>query len=211
MTPSTPPRNWIQTFTGKAFTPLVPRHEDVDVRDIAHALALKCRYTGHCRVFYSVAEHSVVGARLFLKMNRRDLALAFLFHDAAEAYLPDIAAPVKPFFRVDYGMDGQLTFDQLEGKVQMAIARALLTGRGSARFDDPAIKELDVGMLLAEAKELMGPHPYPWNISGDASHISQREWGWTSAHAEEEFLNLWTELAFPALAPKPEPKKGKRR
>lgn len=49
---------WIQTFTGRQFWPLDPRAEDVDIRDIAHALSMKCRYNGHCREFYSIADHS---------------------------------------------------------------------------------------------------------------------------------------------------------
>ncbi len=46
---------WIQTYTGKQFWPLDPRPEDIDIEDIAHALALTCRFNGHCDYFYSVA------------------------------------------------------------------------------------------------------------------------------------------------------------
>ena len=49
----------IQTFTGKKFDPLNPNLNDFCIEDIAHSLSLQCRFTGHCRVFYSVAEHSV--------------------------------------------------------------------------------------------------------------------------------------------------------
>jgi hypothetical protein len=51
--------NWIQTFTGRQYWPLDPREGDVYIEDIAHALSLQCRFTGHCRSFYSVAEHCV--------------------------------------------------------------------------------------------------------------------------------------------------------
>lgn len=49
--------DWILTFTGRRFYPLDPRPEDVCLEDIAHALSLICRYNGHSRFFYSVAEH----------------------------------------------------------------------------------------------------------------------------------------------------------
>lgn len=49
-----------QTFTGKKFWPLNPTAEDVDIRDIAQALSLKCRFGGHCSRHYSVAQHSVL-------------------------------------------------------------------------------------------------------------------------------------------------------
>lgn len=43
---------WIQTYTGRKFTPLSPQPEDVDIVDIAHALSLMCRFNGHCKEFY---------------------------------------------------------------------------------------------------------------------------------------------------------------
>lgn len=49
---------WIETYTGRKFYLLHPRPEDVDITDIAHALSNQCRYTGHTRMFYSIAEHS---------------------------------------------------------------------------------------------------------------------------------------------------------
>lgn len=47
--------DWIQTYTNKQFWPLDPRPEDVCIEDIAHALSLQCRFTGHVREFYSTA------------------------------------------------------------------------------------------------------------------------------------------------------------
>ena len=42
----------ISTFSGVEFFSLDPRVEDIRIFDIAHALAMKCRYTGHCHQFY---------------------------------------------------------------------------------------------------------------------------------------------------------------
>ena len=55
--------DWMQTATGGVFWPVDPRPEDVEIEDIAHALSLICRYCGHVREFYSVAQHSVLVAR----------------------------------------------------------------------------------------------------------------------------------------------------
>ena len=51
---------WLQTWSGRMFWPLDPRDDEVDICDIAHALAHQCRFGGHCRRFYSVAEHCVL-------------------------------------------------------------------------------------------------------------------------------------------------------
>jgi len=66
--------------------------------DMAHALSQTCRYTGHYREFYSVAQHSVhVAQELIAAGNSPEYCLWGLMHDASEAYLADLAAPVKRF------------------------------------------------------------------------------------------------------------------
>jgi hypothetical protein len=103
---------WIQTYTGKEVDPLNPNIDDINIVDIAHALSNLCRYTGHCSVFYSVAEHSVVGALELseyikygldrftylgdVEKNILNCQKQYFLHDASEAYLNDIARPVKP-------------------------------------------------------------------------------------------------------------------
>lgn len=81
----------IATYSGGWIDPLDPDPADINIQDIAHALAMQTRYTGHLRHFYSIAEHSVHVARIV----PRDVALAALMHDAAEAYLGDLARPIK--------------------------------------------------------------------------------------------------------------------
>lgn len=88
--------NFMQTYSGRKFWPLDPRAEDVCIQDIAHSLAMQCRYAGHCIRFYSVAEHSVLIARWLLDEGcGSDVALCGLLHDATEAYLVDLPRPVK--------------------------------------------------------------------------------------------------------------------
>lgn len=80
----------IRTFTGRMVDPLNLNPEDVNLLDIAHSLASQCRYTGHCDPWYSVAEHSCL-----VMFYGSGLWLPKLLHDAPEAYLVDLAAPVK--------------------------------------------------------------------------------------------------------------------
>jgi hypothetical protein len=115
--------DFIQTYTGRQFWPIDPRAEDIFIKDIAHALSLQCRYAGHCKQHYSVAEHSVLVAQWVLeKTGDKRKAFAGLMHDAQEAYVVDVPRPLKPFLAgykeiedrvwrviaVRYGLDPEL-------------------------------------------------------------------------------------------------------
>jgi hypothetical protein len=52
--------NKIMTFTGKFVNPLSMTEQDVCIEDIAHALAMKCRYSGHCKKFYCVSPETKI-------------------------------------------------------------------------------------------------------------------------------------------------------
>lgn len=81
---------WIMTASGRKFYPLAPNCEQLALYDIAHALSMQCRWNGHTRVFYSVAQHCV----LMSELCHAHPAEA-LMHDASEAYISDVPKPVK--------------------------------------------------------------------------------------------------------------------
>jgi hypothetical protein len=180
---------WIQTFTGKRFRPLAAVAADVDVRDIAHALALKCRFNGHCRVFYSVAEHSVRVSRL-LETEGRKLALWGLMHDAGEAYLADLGGPIKNVFHVHHaGIAGGVeTFGEAEDRLLDVIAQAL----GFDPVDYSAVRTADLRMLMTEARDVMGGAIENWHVS--ELPIEERIEPWNWERAEAAFLERWREL-----------------
>lgn len=94
----TPPENWFQTYTGKLVDVAHPDPAAVNILDIAQALSMTCRYGGHCRDFYSVAEHSLLVHLIGVTGNPKN-NLALLLHDAAEAYVGDLVTPLKRVLR----------------------------------------------------------------------------------------------------------------
>lgn len=137
---------WVQSYSGKKIDLLNPKAGMIDIEDIAHALAHVCRFAGNSRLFYSVAEHSVrVGS------ISGQFALEGLLHDAAEAYLGDIPAPVKQFCK-DYRV--------LEERLMEAVAE-----RFGLAYPIPRIVTVaDQQVLLTEKEALMAPEPAPWEI-----------------------------------------------
>lgn len=93
----------IRTFTGRMVDPFNLTPDDIDIIDIAHALARIPRFNGHTAGFLSVARHSIRVAQTvpqFMPPAADPLAIRMsqftgLLHDASEAYLCDIPSPVK--------------------------------------------------------------------------------------------------------------------
>lgn len=169
--------DWMQTFTGKAVYPMDLRTTDIDIRDIAHALSMQCRYAGHVQRFYSVAEHSVHVAR-HCRQYGLEAALHGLLHDATEAYLVDVPRPVKPFL---------LGYKKAEAQAWAVIAE---------RFDvvdHPSVHEADNRVLNDERAALMAPCEREWGLA-EGRPLGVPIEGWLPARAEREFLALFADL-----------------
>jgi 5'-deoxynucleotidase YfbR-like HD superfamily hydrolase len=96
--------NHIRVFSGKYINPLEPALHLIDIEDIAHSLSMQCRFGGHTKVFYSVAEHCINVCQMVAPGHE----LAGLLHDAAEAYLLDIPSPVKANLSEYKGIEDRL-------------------------------------------------------------------------------------------------------
>lgn len=81
----------IRLYSGTYFNPTFPDIDKIHIEDIAHGLSMHCRFGGHTKVFYSVAEHCINVSKNVFRCNR----LAALLHDASEAYLYDVPKPIK--------------------------------------------------------------------------------------------------------------------
>jgi len=91
-------RPCMRCWDSRCWVGLPPQPHEIYIGDIAHALSRICRYGGHVLDFLSVAEHSILVSELVPER----FALEGLLHDATEAYVGDMIAPLKriiPSFR----------------------------------------------------------------------------------------------------------------
>lgn len=187
----TPGPGWIQTVTGGAFSLLDPRPEDVDIEDIAHALSNLCRFGGHTREFYSVAQHSVlvsIALERFQPENR-ELQLLGLLHDASEAYLIDLPRPIKR-------MEGFEAYKAREHVVEWAIRERF--GLSSEWPNVLAVKAADELLLRTECRDLMAPLHPAWTRELHPDHgttMPDRISGLSPPEAKAQFLTRWKVLS----------------
>lgn len=173
-------RPTIQLSTGGYFSFESCTSSDIRIQDIAHALSNACRFAGHTKKFYSVAQHSVIVSCIVPE----EFALVGLLHDATEAYIGDMTRPLKNL---------NPTFCELEHKIWTVIA-----DRYGLSYEIPSIvKRADNIALVTEKRDLM-----PRDKDGS------EEWSWTRgimplkdriiplqpAAAERSFKNRWLEL-----------------
>ena len=158
--------SYIQTYSGRKFFPFNPKAEDMDIEDIAHALSNQCRYSGHCKKFYSVAQHSYL---VSFKCHPEN-AMWGLLHDATEAYFVDVPTPIKHHIK---------ELNELENKIAGVVA---------IKFDlvypiPEDVHEADKSMFLIEWSNLMMQKEMK-----DGFAV------WTPQHAKKMFLQRYHEI-----------------
>lgn len=171
--------SWIQTFRGGQFFPMEPRHEDIDVRDIAHALSMQCRFAGHCLRFYSVAEHCVLMAQKVSALSKRWA----LLHDASEAYILDMPKPLKAKLGI---------YEAVEDRLMKKIAYRLNLGQ----MPDE-VKVADMRILADERTQNMAACAHPWDheLKGVEPLGVELQY-WSPERAEHEWLRALTEASI---------------
>lgn len=174
---------YIETWSGRKVHLLDPQPEEIYIYDIAYSLGMQCRFTGHTSHFYSVAEHSVLVSHLVPEK----LALDGLLHDAAEAYLSDLASPLKRLLPQYY---------ELEDRFVKVIADKF-------NLHNPMPKEVksaDNAALILEADQLLitkgkdWKHHYPTTIEVPTQfrRLSCIE----PKHAGNYFMNRFLEITY---------------
>jgi uncharacterized protein len=175
---------FIQTVSGRRINPFEPEPELIEIGDIAQALSNQCRFGGHCRSFYSVAQHSCLLSDLLAAREAEPVALlSALLHDAPEAYLVDLPHPLK--HRSELGA----IYRETESRLHEAVC-----GRFALPLEPPpGLKELERGLLAAERRALMTV-AWSWPELEGAAPLDVAIEPWTPPDAKREFLARFERL-----------------
>lgn len=165
----------IQTASGRYANLIAPLPHHIDIGDIAHALSNICRFGGHTREFYSVAQHSVLVSRIVPPEH----ALTALLHDAPEAYVGDVTLPLKRLLP-DYRT--------IEASIWLVIASNF-----GLPVDLPScVKRADLVLLATERRDLMKEQDTPWPVLDGVSPLPDWINPWMPTHARAEFeMRYW--------------------
>ncbi len=186
--------DWIMTSRGRMFYPLEPRAEDVDIRDIAHALGAVNRFNGHTSEPYSVAQHSILVSLQF-DGDGPDMALLALLHDASEAYLCDVPRPLKqtPAFA---------SYREAEARLEAVIFDVFGLSELAQSPDAVArLKAVDRRMLRTEQAQLMPP-PAAGEVRDDGAPFNVLIDPWDARTSTLSFLLRFHTLSLARGLPK---------
>jgi hypothetical protein len=177
------PGPYLQTVSGRWVNPFDPDPAQLDPGDIARALANQCRFGGHCRVFYSVAQHSVIVSEL-VEQRGGDVedVFAALMHDATEAYLGDMPHPLK--HRSALGAEFKAAEDHLE---------QVILDRFSIKADVPEIKRADRALLATE-RRAFSAETWHWPELEGVEPLDLELTAWPPDEAARAFAERYAEL-----------------
>ncbi len=186
----------IYTFTGRNVSPINLNPEDIDIRDIAHALACCNRFAGHAKFPISVAQHSVYASYLCVGTGSE---LQALLHDGSEAYMQDITKWVKQ-------LPIMAGYREAEARAQKVIYRVF----GCPEEDTDPVKAADNLLVRYELMKGFGKDFTVGGVKADRHkdypaitdhELKQMEkWyaeEWTWRMAEHRFLSRFKELTEP--------------
>lgn len=190
-----PGAHHIELASGRFLDLAGPDPVDITLNDVAHGLAHACRFAGHCRSFYSVAEHAVLcAAYVRVTGGGTEMQLAALHHDDTEAFIGDVTRPLKAL------MPG---YREMEHRLAAVIAQAL----SLPSVDEVTaanVKLADDWALSAEAYYLLPSKGATWFCAGyfDPAHPAV-EWvdqlGLSPTRARDRWL-AWHDALTRRLA-----------
>lgn len=183
---------FIRTYSGKKFDYKNIKPSSIEIEDIAHSLSQLCRFTGHTKWFYPVAQHSVLVYKIARKLYPEDKKVQYLalMHEATEAYINDLCTPVK-YLDDDTG----LKYRELEDRICEQVSKKYnITKDPTAHA---MVKHCDRIALDIEGVQLIrGWEPlYVDDDRALSEFLAEFPCRWSTPRIEKQiFLNLFRKL-----------------
>lgn len=165
----------IVTYSGKLVDLARPSSDVICIKDIAKHLSQINRFTGATNRPYSVAAHSVYVSEIV----DAEFAFAGLMHDASEAYLADISAPLKSILPGYRSLEGQMS--------RIISLKYKVTGMHSG-----LVKRADMQAYVKERRTLITASRIEddpdWDVFSQVREPTRALPMWDAEQAEWEFL-----------------------
>lgn len=170
----------IQSRSGRYINFVAPDPSVFCIQDIAHALSHTCRFGGHTKDFYSVAQHSVLVSYLVPDSDQ----FAALMHDAAEAYVGDIPSPLKQLLP---------EYKAIEKRIEACLFERFGLYGGMPL----SVKKADLIMLATKQRDLMQAKndDSEWRFIADITPAPFKIKSQSPEQARKSFLDRFKQLS----------------
>jgi uncharacterized protein len=187
---------WSQAYSGERYWTLDPLPEEVHTIDVVQGLVNAARYRGQTKFFYPVLTHStlvsVACEQLALERGwsvqaAKDVGFEGLYHDSPEAFLGDVARPLK-----------RMRTMREYCKVEKLWEDAIFTRMNihSTPRTKKLVHEVDHRIVLDEIRVLM-KDPDMWQRAGrypDLKPLGIEVPNWTREESIRAFYQRYNEL-----------------
>lgn len=177
-------RPWMQTANGGVVHLSKPEPAEIDIKDIAEALAKISRFNGHTQKFYSVAQHSCLVADI-LPLAAKPYGL---LQDAHKAYAGELITPMRALLIAEAGYD---IWARLCDDIQKAVHQSVGLTWPPHPTLAKLVQEADRIILATERRDILADGP-SWQMPLPAPDKQViRPWTWVESHHNftERFRN----------------------
>lgn len=174
------PKTWQQTYTKRPFRWDAMEENDISIDDIAIPLSNIPRFQGASLRQITVAEHSLVVAKILEQWKQKPIVVLHgLLHDAHEAFIGDIPSPLKHYWDITHGFSVR----EFEAQTQFHIMYALGIPNLEHKSEVDYIKQADRTSLKIERDLFMQSSlqwaddtvAYPPHYTEYYLHLSRQE------------------------------------
>ncbi len=197
----TPHHDWsgkYPTRSGEVVDLSRPESLVIRMSDIAYGLGYQYRYGGHINPPVTVAEHSILTARIARTLWGETFTIPAFLHDCCEAFGHDIRSPIKHNLWYGKHRETAVLWDTLENRVTNRVFYSL--GLDPALAYVPEVRAADVLACVLEKQQSLNFAQQDWGLPQIPAAVQDLQVRSLSpGQAVWEFCQFWQELGLPLV------------